>query len=378
MVISEPSDFEQIAHVELGDAGLTGFPPEWREQLLKAGLTEAEISSNQEEAKTIAQTGIDTNAGNRNAFTAGNEEEEDINKYTTPSDPDENYENLAKTMYGDEDEYMATRKSDGMEVSLRRMRITSKTKRAVVREVVVLSKCAHENIVQYVECYLINDMLWLVTELMDCGELTNVIDLHPTLPMKEEHIAYVCKQTLKGLVYLHELGIIHRDVKSDNILLRHDGVVKLSNFGYAALLTNEQPTRNSIVGTPFWMSPELIKSQSYDTKVDVWSLGITCREMSDGTPPYMDFPPMKALFQITTKGIPPLEGNWSSNFNDFLKKCLNSEPSKRISSSELFKHPFLDSECSVEEFVNFITEVRRITDEELAEEGESDENDEDI
>ncbi|EKE38189.1 hypothetical protein ENUP19_0047G0118 [Entamoeba nuttalli] len=368
LIISDPKDFEQITHVELGDSGLTGFPPEWREKLIKAGLTEAEINTNEDSAKLVAASGISNDNGNRTTFTNGKEEEDDITQYTTAADPDENYENLAKTIYGDEDEYMATRKSDGMEVSLRRMRITKKTKRAVVREVVVLSKCVNDNIVKYVECYLINDMLWLVTELMDAGELTNAIDLHPTLPMKECHIAYVCKRVLQGLVYLHKMGIIHRDIKSDNILLHHKGTVKLSNFGFAAILTSAHPNRNSIVGTPFWMAPELIKSQNYDTKVDIWSLGITCREMADGTPPYMDFPPMKALFQITTKGIPPLEGTWDDKFKNFLNKCLNPDASKRSSAEELLQDPFISMECTEEEFIDFLTQVRKISDEEMAQE----------
>jgi len=215
-------------------------------------------------------------------------------------------------------------------------------------------------------------MLWLVTELMDAGVLTNVVDLHQSLPMDESLIAYVCKRTLQGLDYLHDLGIIHRDIKSDNILLKKNGVIKLSNFGYAAILTKEHPTRTSIVGTPFWMSPELIRSCEYDTKVDIWSLGITCREMADGTPPYMDYPPMKALFQITTRGVPPLDGNWDEKFVDFLNKCLESDVSKRSTAKELLQHPFLQMECSVENFVEFLEKVNDLTIQELDEEGEDD------
>ncbi|ELP88109.1 serine/threonine protein kinase PAK, putative [Entamoeba invadens IP1] len=378
IMISEPSQFEQLAHVALSDSGLTGFPEEWREKLKEAGFTGDEIKLNEDECKTVVTTGIPNDQPSRATFSSNVEEEEDdISGFTTLSDPDENYENLAKTLYGDEDEYMATRKSDGMEVSLRRMRITKKTKRAVVREVSVLSKCKNKNIVQYVECYLINDMLWLVTELMNAGELTNVIDLHQSLPMKEPQIAYVCKQVLQALEYLHSMKIIHRDVKSDNILLHRSGAVKLSNFGFAAILTDKNPTRNSIIGTPFWMPPELIKSQNYDTKVDLWSLGITCREASDGTPPYMDLPPMKALFKITTSGIPPLQGNWDDKFKKFLDRCLCVDPTQRATATQLLADPFLTMECTENEFVDFLDEVRKLADEELAQENSQEGADQD-
>ena len=369
--ISEPSNFEQITHVVLGEKGLEGFPEEWRETLIQKGLTNADIDNNPNECKHLAQNGIPEDIEKRETFMQEIEEEEDITQYTTNNDPDENYENLARNIYGDEDEYMANRRSDGMEVSLKRIRITKQTKRAIMREVIVLSKCEDKHILKYVECYLINDTLWLVTELMDFGQLTNIVDFRDVFPMEEKHIAYVCRRVLKGLCYLHEKGIVHRDIKSDNILVNQNGSIKISNFGFAAVLTATHPTRNSVVGTPFWMAPELIRTDQYDYKIDIWSLGITCREMTDGVPPYMDLPPMKALLQITTQGIPPLEGNWSNEFRSFLGECIESDVSKRSSANKLVNHSFLKSECTKEEFVKFIEEIKRIGDEQM--EGEESE-----
>lgn len=374
--ISEPSGFEQITHVELGEKGLVGFPEEWREKLTAAGLTNMEIEKNPAECKSIVESGITNDMDKRECFIKEIEEEEDITQYTTNNDPDENYENLSRNIYGDEDEYMANRRADGMEVSLKRIRITKQTKRAIMREVIVLSKCKDKHILQYVECYLINDTLWLVTELMDFGQLTNIIDLREALPMQEMHIAYVCRRVLKGLIYLHEKGIVHRDIKSDNILVHQNGSIKISNFGFAAVLSSAHPTRNSVVGTPFWMAPELIRTENYDYKIDVWSLGITCREMTDGIPPYMDLPPMKALFQITTQGVPPLEGTWTDLFRSFLNECLQSDVSKRGTAKKMLDHSFLSSECTKNEFVKFINEIKRIGDEQMALEGESTEEEE--
>ena len=368
--ISEPSNFEQKIHVSMGDKGLEGFPEEWRESLIKNGLTNADIKNNPKECATIAQTGIPEDLEKRETFMQQIEEEEDITQYTTNNDPDENYENLSRNVYGDEDEYMANRRSDGMEVSLKRIRITKQTKRAIMREVIVLSKCEDKHILKYVECYLINDTLWLVTELMDFGQLTNIVDFKDCLPMQETHIAYVCRRVLKGLIYLHDKGIVHRDIKSDNILVNQNGSIKISNFGFAAVLTPTHPTRNSVVGTPFWMAPELIRTEQYDYKIDIWSLGITCREMTDGVPPYMDLPPMKALFQITTQGVPPLEGEWSNEFRAFLGECLESDVSKRGTAKKMLDHPFLKKECTKSDFVKFVEEIKRIGDEQMAMEDE--------
>jgi len=126
-------------------------------------------------------------------------------------------------------------------------------------------------------------------------------------------------------------------------LLGTDGAVKLADFGYAAQLTQQKQKRNTIVGTPYWMAPELIRGQNYDQKVDIWSLGIMAMEMAEGEPPYMEYPPLRALFLITTKGIPDLKdpGKWSEPMRDFISKCLEKEPEARLDATEMLKHPFL-------------------------------------
>merc|ERR1711991_495199 len=145
--------------------------------------------------------------------------------------------------------------------------------------------------------------------------------------------------------YIHSGYRIRRDIKSDNILLSDDGRLKIADFGYAAELSREKLKRNTIVGTPYWMAPELIKGSRYDQRVDVWSTGIMAMEMAQGEPPYMEYPPLRALFMISTKGIPPLTDpdRWSANMADFVSQCLLLDLKLRPTSTKLLSHPFLQS-----------------------------------
>jgi p21-activated kinase 1 len=172
-------------------------------------------------------------------------------------------------------------------------------------------------------------------EYIHGGPLTEV--LGPTIAFPEPCIAYVCKQILMGLAFLHRQHRLHRDIKSDNVLVDFNGAVKIADFGFAAGLTEEQDKRKSVVGTPYWMAPELIRGLEYDAKVDVWSLGITAIEMAEGEPPHLHEPPLRALLLITTQGTPAMREpeRWSTRFRHFLKCALNVEPAKRASSEQL-------------------------------------------
>jgi serine/threonine protein kinase len=149
---------------------------------------------------------------------------------------------------------------------------------------------------------------------------------------------------------------MHRDIKSDNILLHSDGRVKVADFGFAVSLCQEEKNRQSVVGTPYWMAPELIRGTGYDAKVDVWSTAITALEMADGEPPHLHQPPLRALLLITTKAPPTLlkPEQWSKEFNHFLKCSLVLEPSKRASAEELLMHPFLKCCSTQQEYSEFI------------------------
>lgn len=168
-------------------------------------------------------------------------------------------------------------------------------------ELALQRMCNQQNIVSIRDCYLWNDKLWvgnececevqIAMELMDAGCLTEI--LGPDIDFPETHIAYVCKNVLTALSYLHRNNKLHRDIKSDNVLMNTKGEIKLADFGFAVGLTQEENRRKSVVGTPFWMAPELIRGAAYDGSVDIWSLGITALEMADGEPPYYREPPLR-------------------------------------------------------------------------------------
>lgn len=177
----------------------------------------------------------------------------------------------------------------------------------------------------------------------------------------EEAIAYVLREALKGLENLHSNHRLHRDIKSDNILFDTKGNVKLADFGFAATLTAEDTQRDSIVGTPYWMAPELIEGQKYDQKVDVWSLGITALEMADGEPPLLrdGLPQMRALLKITVDPPPTLinPNGWSYEFNHYLTMSLKKDPLARSTARDLLIHPFVGQSFDTRSFARFANKI---------------------
>jgi serine/threonine protein kinase len=212
----------------------------------------------------------------------------------------------------------------------------------------------HPNIVQYNEAYAYGTEVCIAMELVDGGCLTDL--LMDQAPFPERMIAYVCREAFQGLNYLHKDFRLHRDIKSDNILVSRTGQVKIADFGFAVNLTSEQDKRKSVVGTPYWMAPELIRGQAYNEKVDVWSMGITAIEMADLEPPYLNEAPLRALLLITTNGSPTLKmrDNWSPAFNNFLARTVDVSADSRASCEELLQHEFIRTAASDEEFAAFV------------------------
>eukprot|EP01090_Pellita_catalonica_P022754 TRINITY_DN8964_c0_g1_i1.p1 TRINITY_DN8964_c0_g1~~TRINITY_DN8964_c0_g1_i1.p1 ORF type:complete len:259 (-),score=20.80 TRINITY_DN8964_c0_g1_i1:13-789(-) len=227
------------------------------------------------------------------------------------------------------------------------MTLTPESVSLMTSEIQIMKMTRHRNIVGYVESYLVEKpqrKLWIAMEYLSNGCLTQILDhFDENFRMNEAEIAWTCQQTLLGLEHIHSRHRIHRDIKSDNLLIGGRGEVKIADFGYAAQLNRKKTKRSTVVGTPYWMAPELIRGMAYDNKVDIWSLGIVVYEMAEGDPPYMDFPPLRSLFLISTRGIPELKepDQWSKEFKSFAKLCLMPNADDRPSAAELLRHPYM-------------------------------------
>eukprot|EP00696_Hemimastix_kukwesjijk_P007077 gnl/Hemi2/18973_TR6278_c0_g1_i1.p1 gnl/Hemi2/18973_TR6278_c0_g1~~gnl/Hemi2/18973_TR6278_c0_g1_i1.p1 ORF type:complete len:229 (+),score=53.96 gnl/Hemi2/18973_TR6278_c0_g1_i1:391-1077(+) len=215
------------------------------------------------------------------------------------------------------------------------------------------------NIVEFLDSYLTPTGVWIVMEFMPLGSLTDVLTY---VQMTEAHIACVCKEVLQALAYLHANLKMHRDIKSDNILLGRNGEVKLADFGFCAQIKSEADRRKSVVGTPYWMAPELIRGQDYSFAVDIWSLGILAIEMAEGEPPYLNEPPMKALLLITTRGSPQLKEphKWHEPFKNFMARCLDLDPNNRATAAQLLEHPFIRQSCRPRELLPLCAKAKEI------------------
>jgi serine/threonine protein kinase len=210
----------------------------------------------------------------------------------------------------------------------------------VINEIKLVKSSPSNNIIEYIEAYEHEGHIWLVTELMKCN-LETVIRKSIRIP--EEVIAFILMETLKGLRIMHASGKVHRDIKSDNILVNGKGEVKLSDFGYAAQLTSQKSFRESVVGTPYWMAPELVLGLEYGMNVDIWSLGIVAFELACKEPPYFQEDSHRALYLIATNPSPTIDKSlgWSESFADFVDLCLIKSPEVRPGWEKLIDHEFL-------------------------------------
>lgn len=265
-------------------------------------------------------------------------------------EPDKIYqivEELGRGQFGKV--FKGLRKDDGEVVAIKILTIDETadddTFRAVAKEIQMLRDCNHHSIVGFYGAYIKGNELWIIMEFCDAGSCSKMMTKMGKNFLEEE-IAAVVYQVLQGLEYLANARKMHRDVKADNLLLKSSGEVKIADLGVAAQLKNTMDFHKTATGTPYWMAPELVSETRYNSKVDVWSLGITAIELAERKPPLFDFVPMRALFMIAQQSRPPpalaKPGDWSPDFNDFVTKCLVKDPELRASATDLLEHPWIN------------------------------------
>ncbi|KAF3957686.1 hypothetical protein CMV_017326 [Castanea mollissima] len=213
----------------------------------------------------------------------------------------------------------------------------------IMQEIDLLKNLNHKNIVKYLGSLKTKTHLHIILEYVENGSLANIIKPNKFGPFPESLVAVYIAQVLEGLVYLHEQGVIHRDIKGANILTTKEGLVKLADFGVATKLTEADVNTHSVVGTPYWMAPEVIEMSGVCAASDIWSVGCTVIELLTCVPPYYDLQPMPALFRIVQDENPPIPDSLSPDITDFLRQCFKKDARQRPDAKTLLSHPWIQN-----------------------------------
>lgn len=242
----------------------------------------------------------------------------------------------------------------GQLAAIKCMDVTGDEEEEIKAEINMLKKYSHhKNIATYYGAFIkknppgMDDQLWLVMEFCGAGSVTDLIKNTKGNSLREDWTAYISREILRGLSHLHFNKVIHRDIKGQNVLLTENAEVKLVDFGVSAQLDRTVSRRNTFIGTPYWMAPEVIACDenpeaTYDYKSDLWSLGITAIEMAEGAPPLCDMHPMRALFLIPRNPAPRLKSKkWSKKFQSFIESCLVKNHNQRPNTDQMLKHPYI-------------------------------------
>lgn len=254
---------------------------------------------------------------------------------------------LGKGSYGSV--FKARYKATGGIVAIKKVPVDSDLT-DIVKEISIMQQCDSPFIVKCYGSLFDSQDLWICMEYCGAGSIADIMRLRGKA-LEEREIATVLQYSLRGLDYLHQMRKIHRDIKAGNILLLNSGTAKLADFGVAGQLSDTLAKRNTVIGTPYWMAPEVIQEIGYNYSADIWSLGITAIEMAEGKPPLADIHPMRALFMIPSQPPPALRkpSSWSAEFRTFVTACLSKTPESRPTAAALLQTEFIRhaQSCSI-------------------------------
>ena len=367
MSIGSPTDFKQLVHVTVdatSSSGFNGLPEMWEKSLMQSKISKEEVMQHPDAMLEVLKFACEDNAQvpvPRHSvavmqLSAGV-------KFKT-SDPTADYGKLTQQLGkgGAGTIFKGTKQREAFAIKVLPVsHATDMT--ALTTEIAIMASTKHACCVRYFESYHYQQSLYIVMELMDGGSLTNVIQhfqrRREYLP--EPIIALVMQQSLLGIQFLHRQSRIHRDIKSDNVLCNLVGEVKLADFGFCVQLTDQRMMRNTMVGTPYWMAPELVRGKAYDAKVDIWSLGIMLLEMAEWEPPYLREQPLRALYLIATKGTPNFKepDRWSQAMRSFLRSACEADPVNRASGDELLQHEFMRTAATRPAFAQLLSACKK-------------------
>jgi hypothetical protein len=248
--------------------------------------------------------------------------------------------------------FVAKSTLDKCDIAIKKLpHTTKKMKRTNFNEIGFLNSCKHSNIVKYYRSHLIDDEIWVVMEYMQGGTLAEAVERYS---FAESSVAYVAREILRALEYLHSHSLVHRDLKSANVMLTVEGKIKLIDFGLCVDFTQRKLCH--MAGSPFWMPPEMILGIPHGTPADMWSFAICLLELANGEPPNRKSP-VRAMFLAATEGIHVTSEKYSPDFTDFLGKCLQIDQTKRATAGELLKHPFLNKADSQDTMRKILAQI---------------------
>jgi len=281
-----------------------------------------------------------------------------ISKYCSKENPSSRLREVKKLGQGSSGVVMLVHDAvTDSRLAVKKMNLHRQQKRDLLVNEVSVGSLQHPNIVQTFSTHLVGEELWVLMEPLDGGSLTQIVENLHISKLTERHMARIALGAVSALKYLHALGVVHRDVKSDSILLSLTGQVKLSDFGYCDRITSEKPTCSGLIGTPHWMSPEIVTRKPYGSMTDVWSLGIMMIEMLDGEPPNFSDSQIVAMDKIKVNPSPsPAKTEISSAMLSFLNCCLKLEPELRSTAADLLQHRLFSDVASQQELSSLIRE----------------------